>query len=216
MQKTNLFILTLALACITTMSHAEVSSYQQEPVQIDSTDHPGLHWVDKKADDVVRQFGKGSTVSMGRSYHILRHPIAALNRVASRAVWKKTYINLLKILAAAIPLILTSPISVPVLSATSIYDNTLSSAQLRTKGAIRRFAGWVMRHRVEPIAGPDRGSVQNTEMLLDEYANLPKDTSEKLLTIYREELRDMLERWEVGSEDANPELQARVEAALAA
>lgn len=108
------------------------------------------------------------------------------------------------------------PVTVPLTKFSAIYDNNLSSAQLRTKFFGRRFAGWFWRHRINPLAGADRGSVQNTEKLLAEYAALPADASKELRTIYQEELQDMLERWSVGSEDPNPELQARVEAALAA
>jgi hypothetical protein len=182
---------------------------------MDPQDGPILQWVDSKANEIVTQVGKGVGTTLGRFYHIPRHPVAAINRVLSRATWKKTYINLIKILALLLPLVVTKLISLPVLKIASIYDNNLSSAQLRTKGSLRRLAGWLFRHRFNALAGPDRGSVQNTNMLLNEYAALPVNTDPELEAIYREELEDMLERWHVGSEDPNPELQTRVEKALA-
>ena len=97
----------------------------------------------------------------------------------------------------------------------ALYDGKLSSAKLCTKNFFRRFSGWLLRHRLCTRFGYDRGSKQNTEMLLDEQAALPADADEKIRTIYREELQDALDRWKAGSEDANPELQARVELALA-
>lgn len=100
--------------------------------------------------------------------------------------------------------------------AQAFYDNNLSSAQLRTKNWFRRLSGWLLRHRLTTPFGYDRGSVQNTERLLTEQAALPADADAKLRTIYSEELQDALDRFNAGSEDANPELQARVDAALAA
>lgn len=207
--------LILVLTCTATIAHAATGVRQQEPIQIDEADNPVLHWVDKKADDIVTQIGKGTATSAGRSYHILRHPISAASRVWSRARWRKTYINLLKAIGVAGLTVMSGGFLIPLTKATALYDNNLSSAQLRTKFSLRRLAGWWWRHRINPLAGDDRGSVQNTEKLLAEYAALPADASRELRTIYREELQDMLERWSIGSEDPNPELQGRVEAALA-
>lgn len=127
--------------------------------------------------------------------------------------WLMSLTILAKISDALCILVFFAVIAAPFLQA--FYDNNLSSAELRTKNLFRRFCGWLLRHRLTVPFGYDRGSVQNTEMLLAEQAALPADADEALRTIYRKELQDALSRFKDGSEDANEALQARVAAVLA-
>lgn len=144
-----------------------------------------------------------NSLSFDDGYGIMKDAREYANKIESglksfRENQKVTY-------KALVTLLLAGPL------AQAFHDRNLSSAQLAQKNWFRRWAGWLLRHRVTPFFGAHRGSDKNTTMLLNEYAALPADATEATKELYRSELAEARAYY-----DADTEMSARIAKALAA